>query len=112
MSQAYITRHAGKLILGIPILWIILFMLVPYGVLLTYSFWIKKYPLFVPAFQFGNYWTLLTDPQYIKVLLRTLKIAALVSAASLLLAYPLQIVRIALRGDITSCSASKTRPCG
>jgi ABC-type spermidine/putrescine transport system permease subunit I len=35
--------------------WIVLFMLVPYGVLLTYSFWLKKYPLFVPAFQFGNY---------------------------------------------------------
>ncbi|WP_085890926.1 ABC transporter permease [Roseovarius litorisediminis] len=88
MSQAFFARHAGKLVLGIPILWIILFMLVPYGVLLTYSFWLKKYPLFVPAFQFGNYWTLLSDPQYIKVLLRTLKIAALVSAASLLLAYP------------------------
>lgn len=88
MNGSFLTRHSAKLVLGIPILWIVLFMLVPYGVLLTYSFWIKKYPLFVPAFQFGNYWTLLTDPQYIQVLLRTLKIAALVSAASLLLAYP------------------------
>lgn len=88
MTQSRIARHSSKLVLGIPILWIILFMLVPYGVLLTYSFWLKKYPLFVPAFQFGNYWTLMTDPQYIKVLLRTLKISALVSIASLLLAYP------------------------
>lgn len=63
-------------------------MLLPYGVLLTYSFWLKKYPLFVPAFQVGNYWTLLTDPQYLRVLLRTLKIAGLVSICSLLLAYP------------------------
>lgn len=76
------------LILGIPLLWIVLFMLLPYGVLLTYSFWLKKYPLFVPAFQFGNYLTLLTDPQYVQVLLRTLKISLLVSAASLVLAYP------------------------
>lgn len=88
MRSAFLTRHASKLVLGIPIMWIVLFMLVPYGVLLTYSFWLKKYPLFVPAFQFGNYWTLLTDPQYKQVLLRTLKIAALVSAAALILAYP------------------------
>lgn len=88
MAGMFLSRHSSKLVLGIPVLWIVLFMLVPYSVLLTYSFWIKKYPLFVPAFQFGNYWTLLTDPQYLQVLLRTLKIAALVSGASLLLAYP------------------------
>lgn len=83
-----VNRLSGSLVLGIPILWIVMFMLVPYGVLLTYSFWLKKYPLFVPDFQFGNYWTLLTDPQYVHVLARTLKIAAFTSAASLLLAYP------------------------
>lgn len=82
------SRLHGSLLLGVPLLWILLFMLVPYGVLLTYSFWIKKYPLFVPAFQFGNYWTLLTDPQYLRVLGRTLKIASLTSAFALLLAYP------------------------
>ena len=81
-------RLSTGLVVGIPILWIVCFMLLPYGVLLTYSFWLKKYPLFVPAFQFGNYWTLLTDPQYLRVLLRTLKIAGLVSICSLLLAYP------------------------
>ena len=88
MGIRFFNRLSTLLILGIPLLWIVVFMLVPYGVLLTYSFWIKKYPLFVPAFQFGNYWTLLTDPQYVHVLGRTLKISALVSAASLLLAYP------------------------
>lgn len=76
------------LLLGIPLAWIVLFMLVPYGVLATYSFWIKKYPTFVPAFQFGNYATLLTDPQYVQVLLRTMKISVLVCIATLLLAYP------------------------
>jgi spermidine/putrescine transport system permease protein len=75
-------------VLGIPLLWICLFMLVPYGVLLTYSFWIKKYPLFVPAFEFVNYWTVFTDGQYARVLLRTLKIASLTALSSLLLAYP------------------------
>ena len=79
---------SGALVLGIPLAWIALFMLVPYGIIATYSFWVKAYPTFKPAFQFGNYATLFTDPQYVQVLLRTLKISALVSAASLLLAYP------------------------
>ncbi|SEB44075.1 spermidine/putrescine transport system permease protein [Nitratireductor aquibiodomus] len=88
MRHRLFDNTSRTLIMGVPILWIVLFMLLPYGVLLTYSFWLKKYPLFVPAFQFGNYVTLFTDPQYMQVLLRTLKIAALVSGASLLLAYP------------------------
>ncbi|RWR27187.1 ABC transporter permease [Sinirhodobacter populi] len=82
-------RHLpAVLVLGIPLAWIVLFMLVPYGILATYSFWLKKYPTFVPAFQFGNYLTLFTDPQYVLVLLRTIKISLLVCLASLLLAYP------------------------
>lgn len=88
MSLEALRRGGFFLILGIPLLWIVLFMLVPYAVLLNYSFWIKKYPLFEPALQLGNYLTLFTDPQYLSVLLRTLKIATAVSLASLLLAYP------------------------
>ncbi len=79
---------AGALVLGIPFLWIALFMLLPYGIIVTYSFWIKTYPTFKPAFQFGNYLALFTDPQYLQVMLRTLKIALLVSLCSFLLAYP------------------------
>ncbi|HEY0212149.1 MAG TPA: ABC transporter permease [Paenirhodobacter sp.] len=78
----------GVLVLGIPLAWIVLFMLLPFGIIGTYSFWLKKYPTFVPAFQFGNYVTLFTDPQYALVLLRTAKISVLVCLASLLLAYP------------------------
>ncbi|MCE5973056.1 ABC transporter permease [Sinirhodobacter sp. WL0062] len=78
----------GALVVGIPVLWIALFMLLPYGIIVTYSFWLKKYPTFVPAFQFGNYVTIFTDPQYLQVFLRTLKISILVSIASFLLAYP------------------------
>ncbi len=88
MKTNRIARISRHLVLGIPFLWIVLFMLIPYAGLLTYSFWIKKYPLFVPAFQFGNYLTLIQDPQYLRVLMRTLKIAALTSLASLVLAYP------------------------
>jgi len=45
--------------------------------------------MFVPAFQFGNYLTIISDPQYYQVLFRTFKIASIVSTAALLVAYPL-----------------------
>lgn len=73
---------------SLPIAWTVVFMFVPYAVMLTYSFYTKKFPLFVPDFQFGNYLTLITDIQYRQVFLRTLKIALAVSAFALLLAYP------------------------
>lgn len=81
-------KLSAALILGIPLAWVVVFMLLPYGIIVTYSFWVKAYPTFKPAFQFGNYLTLATDPQYLQVLGRTLKISALTSLFSLLLAYP------------------------
>jgi len=78
----------GLVVLSAPLLWAVLFMFIPYAIIFTYSFWLKKYPTFVPAFQLGNYAQIFADPQYYQVLLRTGKIAAMVSAASLLLAYP------------------------
>jgi len=81
-------RLRSAAVLSPPLLWTILFMFVPYSILLIYSFWQAQFPTFVPAFQLGNYLTLLQDPQYLRVLLRTLKIAGLVSLFALLLAYP------------------------
>lgn len=89
MKLAQRRRLAVLGVLTPPLLWTLVFMLIPYGIMFTYSFWTKKFPTFVPDFQFGNYALLFADPQYYQVLLRTLKIALLVSIASLLLAYPL-----------------------
>ena len=82
------TRFRTALVLSPPLLWTIVFMFVPYTILLVYSFWRAQFPLFVPDFQLGNYRTLITDPQYLNVLLRTLKIAGLVSISAVILAYP------------------------
>lgn len=81
-------RLMRLVVLGMPLVWAIVFMFVPYLIIFTYSFWLKKYPTFVPDFQFGNYQQLFADPQYYQVLLRTVKIAFLVSLSALLLAYP------------------------
>ena len=72
-----------------PLAWMIAFLFVPYAVMFTYSFYSRQFPAIIPDFQFGNYISLVTDPQYYQVLLRTLKIATLVSLAALAIAYPL-----------------------
>lgn len=72
-----------------PLAWVILLLVVPYGIMISVSFWTRQFPLFFPDFQFGNYMQIMSDPQYTTVILRTLKIAALVTAGSLLLGYPL-----------------------
>ncbi len=76
-------------IVSTPFAWTMLFLFVPYMVMFTYSFYLKQYPLFVPAFEFVNYITILTDPQYYQVLLRTARIALMVAGSALLIAYPL-----------------------
>ncbi|GAB3443981.1 ABC transporter permease [Insolitispirillum peregrinum] len=76
-------------VFGVPLVWTSLFLLIPYAVMLAVSFWTRKFPLFVPDFQFGNFRQVFADPQYLEVLLRTGKIAALVSVFALALGYPL-----------------------
>jgi len=79
--------YAG--VLAGPLAWTTIFMFVPYAILLAYSFYSREFPRIIPDFQFGNYSQLFTDPQYLQVLLRTLKIATLVTFGALVLAYPL-----------------------
>lgn len=72
-----------------PFVWTLIFLIVPYVVLLAVSFWTRKFPVFVPDFQFGNYAQIFADPQYYTVILRTMKIAGLVTLAAVALGYPL-----------------------
>lgn len=72
-----------------PLLWTLTFLFLPYLIMFTYSFYEKQFPTFVPAFQFGNYLTIVVDPQYYQVLFRTFKIASIVAISALLIAYPL-----------------------
>jgi spermidine/putrescine transport system permease protein len=82
-------RLSSGAIVSVPLLWTLAFLFVPYIIMFTYSFYQKTYPTFVPAFQFGNYLTIISDPQYYQVLFRTFKIASIVAASALLVAYPL-----------------------
>lgn len=74
---------------SVPLGWALIFMIIPYAIMIAVSFWTRQFPLFVPDFQWGNFVQLFSDPQYITVILRTLKIALLVTLGAVLLGYPL-----------------------
>jgi spermidine/putrescine transport system permease protein len=87
-----LARRSALPVLGLfalPMGWAFLLLILPYGIMVAISFWTRKFPLFVPDFQFGNYLQLFSDPQYYSVILRTAKIAALVTLAATCLGYPL-----------------------
>jgi spermidine/putrescine transport system permease protein len=72
-----------------PLLWVGLFLLLPYALMLAHSFWIVRDGFIVHQWNLQNYRTLATNPLYVEVLLRSMRIAASVTLCSLLLGYPL-----------------------
>ena len=89
MTLGGIRRLRATALVGGPLLWTLLFMFIPYMIMFAISFYEKKFPMFVPAFQFGNYAQIIADPQYYQILFRTLKIASIVATSAIVLAYPL-----------------------
>jgi spermidine/putrescine transport system permease protein len=72
-----------------PLLWVGLFLLLPYALMLAHSFWMVRDAFIVHQWNLQNYRTLSTSPVYAEVLLRSMRIAASVTLCSLLLGYPL-----------------------
>jgi spermidine/putrescine transport system permease protein len=73
-----------------PLLWVTLFLLVPYALLFVCSFWrVSPAQVIVHQWNLGNYRELLRNPMYWTVLLRSAAIAAAVTSLALLLGYPL-----------------------
>jgi spermidine/putrescine transport system permease protein len=72
-----------------PLLWVGLLLLLPYALMFAHSFWLVRDGVIVHEWNLGNYATLLENPVYGEVLLRTARIAASVTVLSLLLGYPL-----------------------
>jgi spermidine/putrescine transport system permease protein len=72
-----------------PLLWVALFLLVPYALLFCYSFWaVSPLQSVLRQWNLGNYIQLIRNPMYLSVLFRSMRIAAAVTALSVLLAYP------------------------
>jgi spermidine/putrescine transport system permease protein len=72
-----------------PLLWVGIFLILPYLLMFAHSFWTVRDNLVVHQWNWANYKTLLTNPIYLEVLFRTMRIAGSVTILSLLLGYPL-----------------------
>jgi spermidine/putrescine transport system permease protein len=73
-----------------PLLWVAVFLLVPYALLLCYSFWsVSPSQTILHAWTFDNYRELFRVNVYLQTLFRSMWIAGRVMIFSLLLGYPL-----------------------
>jgi spermidine/putrescine transport system permease protein len=72
-----------------PLLWVSLFLLLPYGLMFAHSFWLVRDGVIIYHWNLQNYRALFTNPLYLQVFLRTARIAGSVTLFSLLLGYPL-----------------------
>jgi len=72
-----------------PILWVALFLLVPYALMLVHSFWTVESGVIVHEWGFRNYVTLVRNPVYAQVLFRSALIALSVTIFSVSLGFPL-----------------------
>lgn len=73
-----------------PLLWITVFLLIPYAMLFCFSFWrVSPLQTIVHDWNLDNYREILRNPMYAAVLSRSALIAAAVTTGAVLLAYPL-----------------------
>jgi spermidine/putrescine transport system permease protein len=73
-----------------PLLWVGIFLLVPYAILFCYSFWsVSPSQQIVHNWNIQNYLQLVRNPIYLQVLSRSMRIAGSVTVFALLLGYPL-----------------------
>ena len=73
-----------------PLLWVTIFLLVPYAILFCYSFWsVSPLQVIVHNWNLQNYLQLVRNPIYATVLFRSMRIAGAVTLLALLLGYPL-----------------------
>src|SRR6202795_1911568 len=73
-----------------PLLWVTVFLLVPYAILFCYSFWsVSSAQVILHNWNLQNYLQLVRNPIYLQVLHRSMRISVSVSVLALLLGYPL-----------------------
>jgi spermidine/putrescine transport system permease protein len=82
--------RAYKSAVAVPaILWVALFLLIPYVLMFAHSWWSVRDGQIIHQWSLHNYATLFQNPLYLSVLLRTAGIAGSVTLLSLVLGFPL-----------------------
>ena len=79
----------GIALLAPPVVWMLVFYLIPLVILLVYAFWSVDYLTVVREFTLENFKTIVTNQLYPRVLLRTIAIAAIVTVIDIALAFPI-----------------------
>jgi spermidine/putrescine transport system permease protein len=79
----------GIALLAPPVVWMLIFYLIPLAILLVYAFWSVDYLTVVREFTLENFRTIVTNELYPRVLLRTIVIAAIVTLIDIALAFPI-----------------------
>lgn len=73
-----------------PVLWVTVFLLVPYALLFCYSFWsVSAAKEIIHSWDLHNYLDLFRNSMYPTVLFRSMRIAGAVTVLALVLGYPL-----------------------
>ncbi len=81
--------RAYKTLISVPpLLWVGVFLLLPYALMFAHSFWLVRDGFIVHDWNLHNYAKLFQNPVYAQVLFRSMRIAAGVTLFSLLLGYP------------------------
>ncbi len=81
--------RAYKTLISVPpLLWVGIFLLLPYALMFAHSLWLVRDGFIVHDWNLHNYAKLFQNPVYAQVLFRSMRIAAGVTLFSLLLGYP------------------------
>jgi spermidine/putrescine transport system permease protein len=72
-----------------PLAWVTVFLIAPYAFLFCFSFWSVRSQTIVHHWNLNNYRELVSNPVYVQVLLRSMRIAGMVTVLSLALSFPL-----------------------
>ena len=83
------SRAYKWIVSGPPLLWVGIFLLLPYALMFAHSFWLVRDGVIIHEWNLQNYAKLFQNPVYLEVLFRTMRIAAGVTLLCLLLGYPL-----------------------
>jgi spermidine/putrescine transport system permease protein len=83
------SRTYKFLVTAPPLTWVALFLIAPYAFLFCVSLWTVQSQTIVHHWNLDNYRQLIQNPVYAQVLLRSMRIAATVTAISLALSFPL-----------------------
>lgn len=87
-------------LLGLPAVWFALLYLAAIGAMFVTSFWtVDDFSgALIPGFSFTNFQQLLADPTYTRIAVRTIGIAAAVTATDIVLAWPVAYAMVRLAG--------------